>query len=39
MNGPNKLEQLFLAAFSNLDLCFQVRPEPTKVKHLLGVPF
>jgi len=31
----NKLECLYLAG-SSLVLCLQVRPEPTRVKHLSG---
>jgi len=34
----NNLERLSLASLSSLVLCLQVRPEPTRVKHLSDAP-
>ncbi len=34
----NKLERLSLASLSSLVECLQVRPNPTRVKHLSGAP-
>jgi hypothetical protein len=38
MNGPNKLECLFLIGLYSQVLCMQVMLEFTPVKHLSGAP-
>jgi len=38
MSGPNKLEFLFLAGFSNLVQCLRVTSDPTRMKHLSSDP-